>query len=352
MRITWRQVTRWRAVRQLLTTGEPDPVEVARRVGGIHAQVASCSTGIAALRGATGVDDALADRTLVRTWAMRGTLHLLPADELGLWCAALTERESRRRFPPSFERENGVDGDTLHAVTASIGRVLGAEPLTRAELVERVVDDLGRPEIAEAMGKGWGVLLKPAAARGYLCSGPDGTFVSPAGLLGRPLDQHDPAEAEQAALTRFLAANGPVTVEDVARWWGEQPAPARRRLRGAERVGVEIDGEPGFLLDPADADELAATPADGDHPADGPFLLPGFDPWTIAPLSHRRHAVPEGREKEVSRAAGWITPVLVVDGRVAGVWEREGGRIVVRPFAKLPAGARRAVERLGEVGWA
>ncbi|WP_181781850.1 DNA glycosylase AlkZ-like family protein, partial [Pseudonocardia pini] len=204
MDVTWRQVTRWRAAAQLLTAPERDPVGVARRLGGIHAQVASSSVGIAAVRGADGVDAALADRTLVRTWAMRGTLHLLPADELGLWCAALTDRESRRRFPPSWERAHGVDGDTLHAITAAIGRVLGPEPLTRTELVARVVEDLGRPEIAEPMATSWGALLKPAAAQGFLCSGPEGTFVSPG-----PLEQPDTAVANQEVLLRFLRANGP-----------------------------------------------------------------------------------------------------------------------------------------------
>lgn len=345
LRLTWRQVTRWRAERQLLTRGEPDPVEVARRLTGIHAQVASSSVAIAAVRGSSdGVDAALwSRRALVRTWAMRGTLHLLPADELGLWAAALTDRESRRRFPPSWEREHGVSGETLHAITAAVGRVLGAEPVTRAELVERVCADLGRPEVAGPLATGWGALLKPAAARGLLCSGPDGTFVSPVGWLGRPLDGWDATDANQAVLLRFLAVNGPVTAADVARWWGEQPAPATRWIRAAPVVPVEIEDEAGFVVRAEDAGELAAVPAAGDHPGDGPFLPPGFDPWVIAPLSHRRRAIPEGRESEVSRTAGWISPVLVVDGRVAGVWGRTDGTITVRAFTRLPAAVRRTV---------
>ncbi len=82
------------------------------------------------------------------------------------------------------------------------------------------------------MSTGWGMLLKPAAARGLLCSGPatDGgvTFVSPAAWLGRPVTPVPADEAERATLLRFLAANGPATAADVARWWGEQPGPAQR----------------------------------------------------------------------------------------------------------------------------
>lgn len=351
--VTWRQAARWRIRRQMLLSPAAGVVEVARRLGGIHAQVASCSRLIAGVRSAAppDLDAALWDeRSLVRTWAARGTLHLLPADELDLWVGALTDRDARRRFPPSWEREHGVTATQLHAVTDAIGSVLGGEPLTRAELVDAICHHLGDPSLDAPLSTGWGGLLKPAAARGLLCSGParDGavTFVSPAAWLGRPLSPVEPAAANREVLRRFLAANGPATAADVARWWGEQPAPAKRWIRDhADAVSaVEIDGEAGFVVRAEDVDELAATSDGGTDPADAPLLLPGFDPWVIAPLSHRRRAVPEGRESEVSRTAGWISPVLVVGGVVAGVWDDADG-ITVRPFAPLPAAVRRAVER-------
>jgi hypothetical protein len=311
VRVSWQQALRWRMRRQLLVRPAHDAVEVARRLGGIHAQVASCSRLIAGVRSAASpdLDTALWDgRTLVRTWAARGTLHLLPADELDLWVGALTDRDARRRFPPSWEREHGVTA---------------------------------------------------AAARGLLCSGPtrDGavTFVGPAAWLGRHLAPAAPAAANRDVLRRFLAANGPATAADVARWWGEQPAPAKRWISDAADAlaPVEVGGEAGFVDRAEDADELAATPDGGADPADAPVLLPGFDPWVIAPRSHRRHAIPQGREPEVSRTAGWISPVLVVDGRIAGVWDDTAG-IAVRPFAPLPTAVRRAVEKAAPaaVTWA
>jgi Winged helix DNA-binding domain len=286
---------------------------------------------------------------------MRGTLHLLPADELDLWVGARTDYESRRRFPPSFEREHGVTGAQLHAITDAIGEVLGgengAEPLSRAELVAAIIARLGDPALAAPLSTGWGALLKPAAARGLLCSGPatDGavSFVSPAAWLGRPVRPVDAPAANREVLLRFLAANGPATAADLARWWGEQPAPARRWIRehADALVVAEVDGEAGFVVRAEDADELAAVP---DAPAGDVVLLPGFDPWVLAPRSHRTRAVPPDRTAEVSRTAGWISPVLVVDGAVAGVWEHErrNGELVVtvRPFAPLPAAVRDATE--------
>jgi Winged helix DNA-binding domain len=354
LRVSWRQAVRWRMRRQLLLEPAADAVAVARRLCGIHAQVASCSRLIAGVRCAAppDLDAALwAERSLVRTWAMRGTLHLLPADELDLWTSALTDREGRRRFPPSWERTHGVSAAQLHAITDAVGEVLDATPLTRADLAAAICARLGDPSLAEPLATGWGALLKPAAARGLLCSGPavDGavTFVGPSAWLGRPAAPVEPAAANREILLRFLTANGPATAADVARWWGEQPAPAKRWFRdNADALAaVEVDGEAGYAVRAEDADELAAIPDGGTDPADAPLLLPGFDPWVIAPLSHRRRAIPEGREADVSRTAGWISPVLLVDGRIGGVWE-PGAEPTVQPFAPLPAPTSRAVAQL------
>jgi hypothetical protein len=354
VKVTWRQVVRWRIRRQLLVEPAADALAVARRVCGLHAQVASCTELIAGIRSAAppDLDTALwRDRSLVRTWAMRGTLHLLPADELDVWVGARTDYESRRRFPPSYERAHGVTGAQVHAITDAIGEVLGAEPLSRAELVGAITARLGDPALAGPLSTGWGAVLKPAASRGLLCSGPatDGavSFVSPAAWLGRPVRPVEAAAANREVLLRFLAANGPATAVDVARWWGDQPAPARRWIReNADALTtVEVDGEAGFVVRAEDADELAAVP---DAPAGDVVLLPGFDPWVIAPRSHRERAVPPDRTAEVSRTAGWISPVLVVDGAVAGVWEHERRtgelRVSVRPFGELPAPVRGAVQ--------
>ncbi|ODT98080.1 MAG: hypothetical protein ABS81_28660 [Pseudonocardia sp. SCN 72-86] len=332
--VTWRQVTRWRARRQLLTgrrgRKKADVVEVARRIGGLHSQVPSCGVQMAAVRGAApaSVEEALRDRTLVRTWSVRGTLHLLPADELGTWWSALTAREGRRRFPPSWEHAHGVTPAQLHAITDAVGEVLGSEPLGRTELAERIQAHLGDPSVTEALSTSWGLLLKPAAARGLLCFGPnDGTrstFVSPTGWLGRDVPHVGAEEADRALLLRFLGANGPATLADVAHWWGEQPAPARARLRANADalVEVRVEGEKGFVVAADDADELTRV-GGGPDAGDPPLLLPGFDVWTIAPRSHRRRALPAGMEKHVSRTAGWISPVLVDDGRIVATWEHE-----------------------------
>ncbi|GAA4555629.1 hypothetical protein GCM10023175_56190 [Pseudonocardia xishanensis] len=137
--------------------------------------------------------------------------------------------------------------------------MLGPEPLTRAELVERVVADLGRPELAEPMATSWGMLLEPAAAHGFLRSGPDGTFVHPG-----PLERPDTDAANREILLRFLRANGPADAEDVGRWWGERATPAKRRLTAAPVEAVDIEGWSAWVA----AEDTEDTDARG-HPGRG-----------------------------------------------------------------------------------
>ena len=111
--------------RRLLLDPAPEVTAAASRVCGLHAQVASRTVLIAGVRTAQrpDLDAALwKERSLVRTWAMRGTLHLLPAAELDVRVGARSDRESRRRFPPAREREHGVTGTRLHAVTEPSAR--------------------------------------------------------------------------------------------------------------------------------------------------------------------------------------------------------------------------------------
>src|SRR3712207_3411420 len=98
MKVSWSQALAWRVDQQLLrSVAAADPVEVARRVAGVQAQLMSAAElGIGLRSGATpaGTQQALwRDRTLTKTWAMRGTLHLFPSDELPLWTAALRDKE-------------------------------------------------------------------------------------------------------------------------------------------------------------------------------------------------------------------------------------------------------------------
>jgi winged helix DNA-binding protein len=345
LQLTWDQVLAWRLAQQGLgaATVPSDPVDLVGHLAGVQTQVEASARQVLAVRGAGAVDvDALlwSDRRLLKTWAMRGTLHLLPAAEWRTWIAVMRTREWR--ITPGWERYHGITKAELDAVTAAIPEALAGDPLTRDELAERVAAITGHDHLGDVLRSGWAQVFKPAANRGLLCQGPPRgkatTFTSPATWLDGTgqADDPDPREAAAAVLARFLDVSGPATREDIARWLGVTPKEARVLLaeHGGDLVEVDVEGARGWMTPSgASAAGEAGTP-------EGVRLLPGFDPWVLAPLSHRAHTIPDGHVDDVSRTAGWISPVLLVDGRVAGTWEpATDGRttvVTVTPFARLP----------------
>lgn len=361
--VPWTRALARRLRRQHLADPSSDVLATASRLTGLHAQVASATELMAAVRTPSyrlgGLDHALwTDGSMVKTWGMRGTLHLFPASEFPLLASAFRQRQWPK-FTPAWERYHGVTPDDLRAITAAVGEVLPGRTLTREELAGEIAAALDRPELAEAIRSGWGQMLKPAAAGGLLCFGPDRgrnvTFTDPRSQLPHApwADAPDTDAAIAVVIGRFLDTYGPATHEDFGRWWGIDAASARRLFAQHAEVMVEIelDGRRAWTT-PAVLDQLAA-----EDDARGVWLLPGFDPYVLAPISHRAHTVPEGCLDRVSRTAGWISPVLVVDGVIRGVWSHElkGDhlRIVVEPFAPVDSattkGAVRHAQRYAEL---
>jgi Winged helix DNA-binding domain len=354
LELTWDQALAWRIGRQHLATRAADPVALVGQLAGVQAQVLPSAKQVIGIRSRATPDDVdrllWTERRLVRTWAMRGTLHLLPSDELGLWAALLGRRQPR--ITPGWERYHGLTGAELAAITEAVPAVLDADPITREELARRIAARVKKRHLAEVVRSGWAAVLKPAANQGLLVQGPpvDGnvTFVDPERWLGRSLDRPDPHEAAAELVDRFLDVNGPATHDDLARWLGVQPKQGRELL--AEHTDrlllVDVEGDRAWMT-PAGARQTART-----RPKHSVYLLPGFDPYVLAPISHRRHTIPPGRVDEVSRTAGWISAVLLVDGRIAGTWTAEpatdvdGDTVVtIRAFDDLAPDVLAAAER-------
>ncbi len=189
------------------------------------------------------VRDALwTQRTLVRTWAMRGTLHLFTAADLPLYVSAL--RQHDRWWKGAWLRMIGLSEKDLRATLDAVRDSLGATPVTREQLAAKVVQKVGT-RAAKWIMSGWGEMLKPAAFHGYLCSGPPHgqsvTFVRPDRWL-HEWRLPDGDDAWRVILRRYLRTYGPASREEFARWWGMQPAPAGRVMKssGADLTEVQI----------------------------------------------------------------------------------------------------------------
>jgi Winged helix DNA-binding domain len=357
--LTWESVLAWRVARQHLAARADDPLRVVSEIAGLHAQVSSSAeltlwARVEALRPGWVADALWEERALVKTWAMRGTLHLLRSDELARYVGALSRLRPRHHVP-AWQRAYGLDREQADAMLAAVAEVLDGEPLTREALAAAVGERVGDPAVAERLGSGFGELLKPAAFTGDLCFAPnDGRlvrFTRPAAWLSG-FTPPGPDEGAAAEVVRtYLRAYGPAPREQFQRWFGmTSPAEAGRWIRalGDEVREVDVEGARGWML-AQDVDEAAAA-----SPSGVVRLLPAFDHYVVAAPRDAAAVLAEEDRARVYRPQGWLSPVLLVDGAIRGVWSHEvrGDRVAieVEPFARVgrdvKAGAEAEAERL------
>jgi hypothetical protein len=317
----WESVLAWRVERQHLATRATDALQVVSDICGLHAQVMSSAqlTLDVRVQDPPDVETLLwEDGSLVKTWAMRGTLHLLRADELGLYVGAqggLKPRYEQKVWQRHFE----TSLEEMERLLEEVPKALADGPLNRAELAERVDPRLGR---------GYGDLLKPIAFRGDLVFAPDTRFTLPP-----PFERMDTDTATRELARRFLTRYGPATREDFQKWFGApSPAAPGRWLKAVDDV---VETEFGYLFaSDVDACERA-------EPTGVVRLLPAFDQYVVAaPRDTRATTNPE----RIYRPGGWFSPVLLVDGQMAGVWSRDGDTVAIEPFADVGAETRAAAE--------
>lgn len=299
------------------------------------------STGLSA----ASVNRALTDeRSIVRTWLMRGTLHVVAAEDV---------RWLRHLLGPVFARAGatrhaqlGLDDDLKARGVAAIREILTSTgPLTRYELVDRL---RSRQVVLDPKTQAPIHLIALAALQGILCLGPDrddgdSTYVLLDDWVPRVrMPSRETALAELAR--RYVAAYGPASVEDLTAWSGLSMIDARSAVSGARSglAEVMIQGRPGFVL--KHRLKLDAKPLKTDV-----RLLPAFDTYL---LGYRRRdlAVPLPLQLRLQRGGGWLHPAVVVNGRAVAAWSlpksgSRNGQVTIEPFGPIRPAVQAGVER-------
>ena len=348
------QALAWRMKRHLLDPiGDPQVTEVADRLCGVQAQVASSAELAIRLRRATSstgeVGRALAKGRLIKTWAMRGTIHLLTPEAGPAFLSLLASGRSWER--PSWQKYFGVSPKQIEEMRGATRDALSKDPLTREELITAVTKVRGLKHAGDALRSGWGTLLKPLAWHGDLCFGPTQgnrvTFTRPEIASPRWPGIPQPEEAAPVAILGYLAAHGPSTADAFGNWlaggwFGKRQLKAWFAGLGDEVAAVEVGGDQAFVRT-EDLDELAAT-----KPTKALRLLGGFDQYVLAPGTGDSRVIPSKRRPLVSKQSGWISPVVVHGGVVAGTWELDESKVKVSWFSE--AGRVPQRQLAGEVG--
>jgi hypothetical protein len=298
------------------------PAEAVRRLTAVQGQDHPGSVTSVALRTAgrsrAEVFEAMDRGAIVRSWPMRGTLHLTLADDLPWMLDLLGERAlagvAKRRALLEL-----TDDDVARACELAVAALSGGRRLSRAGLLAAI--DAGGVPVTGQRGYH---LLWYAAQTGHTCLGPTADGEQQFVLLDewvpgpRRLEREE-ALAELAA--RFFTGHGPATVQDLARWSGLTVrdcraglATAREQLESTTVEGIE------HFLDPATPELLAACREE----ARGTVLLPGFDEFVLGYGDRSAVLDPAFATRIAPGANGIFQPTVVAGGRVVGTWRYEG----------------------------
>lgn len=324
--------------------------QIVSLLGGVQAQDADSAILAVGIRNrelvASQIEDArLKERSIVRTWGFRGTLHLLATADLG-WLLSLLGpelvRRSRRRYA-----ELALSQERYTSAVRLMDTVLSKQgPMTRAEL---------RVQLAERgislEGQALYHALRRAGLEGVICFGPDKDGQPTYVLLDEWVPTGPPMEEEEAltALTRrYLLAYGPAGPEDLAAWSGV----SLRKIRTAfdsltpELLAVEIGGSEAWML--KTRRRWLEEPVGGGGVA---RLLPGYDPYLLGYRS-RDMVVSQQYARRIHPGGGVMRSTVIRDGRAVGIWRSkrrpDGIEITVEPFQALSSQAMMALESEAE----
>ena len=338
MGVTYDQVLAWRLRQQGLAPRTTASVtQIVERLAGVQAQVASSAELAVATRqrrprpGAVG--KALETRVVVKTWTVRGTLHLHGASQVGAYLSLMAAARTWEK--PVWQRTFGVTPQQIEALGDAVDEVLDGRVLTRQELTAAVIEGEAFADLESQLTSGWSAVLKPLAWTGRICHGPAQgnrvTFTSPRTWIPEWSGVPEAEEAAGTVVPAYLRAHGPATPA-IFDAWLTRGVSRRAQLRswfaslGGQLETVEVDGAECMMM-AGDVDALART-----RPSREVRLLAGFDQYLLGAGTGDVRIVPAERRKAVSRTAGWISPVVVHQGRVVGVWELTDATVDVRLF--------------------
>jgi hypothetical protein len=333
--MTLKDIARFRLYNQQVSYKQfKTPEEVVSHLGAIQAQDYLGSLWAIGLRlpNATekDIEKSLAERKIVRTWPMRGTLHYVAPEDIRWMLKLMTPKVIKGTN--SRYKQLGLD-DSIFAKSEEIfiKALKGGGQLTRPELYKKLTES----KISTKDSRGLHILGN-LAMKGIICFGPrkgkQQTFV----LLDEWVSKN-PELAKEKSLAeiakRYFTSHGPATLQDFVWWTGLTVADAKTgvELNKTYLTREVIEGQTYIFA------KNLSTPANNSKNA---YLLPFFDEYLVA-YKDRRAALDSAFTKQINAGGGLLNPVIVIDGKVVGTWKRtlrknsvEIGKYLLRALSK------------------
>lgn len=330
--MTEREILLYNSLKNLHLLERAPKEVILRDLMGLQAQF-SRNPQISLRLRASDYDDATWGNGLAKIWSHRGTIHVIPEEELGLHLSAkgypmpfrenwtrlsVADQEKWAPFIIDEIRKGNETRDGLKAACTSAG-----------------MDD----DLRGRVFYGWGGLIQEMAWRGMLvcCTGTDKRYRIP-----QDVSFMDPDEARRILLSRYFTSYGPATVKDCAAFFGMKMIQLKPLLQGilAELVCSEIAGEKYYHARPLTEGTIPDC-----------VLIPGFDQLVLGYRDRSRMLDPRHARK-LTNVAGIVFPAILLRGMIRARWKLEGNVIIVTPFERLlkkdmTAIRREAKRRLG-----
>lgn len=353
---SWTQALAWRLERHLLDpVGSSSVADVVRRLGAVLSMDESLADLAVRTRSTTAragdLAQALADGSVIKAFAFRGSMHYLSPEDGGVYLAL---RSAGRQWElPSWVDHYRLAPSDWPDFRAAVREALSDGPLTIGELGDALTKHTAYAHLGAVFDEGAGTLIKPLTWQGDMSFGAprDGqhTFqrldTNPR-WAGIP----DLDDAGPRAVTAYLRTYGPATLEHVHYWLGNGLSAGRRRLdRWIEGlrdqlVDVDVDGTTAYVVREDVPSLLDARPSEAAR------FLPGHDQWVMGPGTKDVHVTPPPLRDAMTRKAN----PLVVGGVVRGTWTRKGDALTVswldgrqRPDEAIEQEAARLAGMLG-----
>ncbi len=342
--LTAAQIRWYRLRRSGLVAPFPTPEAAADALAGVQAQILPAA-GLALWNRTPDLTHAEfdrrlhEDRTLIKLWGQRGTLHVYPSALWPLLHAALQVRRSW------WERER--DAEAYARLIAQVERLLRERgTLTRGDLRDEALG------LSERDFSGWGGIFAALVHRGVACHagqrGNEGLFAHREHWLPTlPWEPPTPEAANVALARRYFHTYGPATERDFRYWRGARAGESRRWIAALGDALVPLDeGRNPWLILRSDLSALHEPPP----PAEAwpVHLLYRFDPLLLG-IQEKTWLIEGDHYAKVWRPAGHIEGTVLEEGRIVATWryDRRGGglAVTVAPFAPLARETRAAVEQ-------
>lgn len=336
MDLSREEALRMRLTNLLLARPGSSVAEVANWFGALQAQDLASgkwSLGVR-LPGATepDIDRALAAGEVLRTWPMRGTIHVVHPEN-ARWMLELTGRRALNGLAKRWEYL-GLDRPTVDAAAEVLGTVLRGTRMTRSDCLA-ALRDAG----IDTAGQRSYHLLWYTAQIGVTCIGPnegsEQTFVRLDEWAPR---QRTPDRQEALAMLArmYFQSHGPTTRTDFQGWTGLTATDSRAAIQAADLTSAQLEGQ-----------EVHFSPGQTAQIPEA-LLLPGFDEYMLGYKDRSLFLDREHAERIVPGGNGMFRPTFVHRGSVIGTWARKvlskTVRITITGFKPLTATTRRAVE--------